>query len=90
MWNRALTDVEARSIYIVGNTYGQSFDVYGPVNPTANIYKTPSGNVGISWQSGTLVQSGTVTGPWTPVPGATIPFYQIPPATTNTFYKVQP
>lgn len=90
VWREVLSDIEAKSIYYVAQHYGKSFNTSGPANLSCNIYKTPSGNVGISWQTGTLVSSGTVTGPWNPVPGATLPFYQTTPAKTNTFYRVQP
>jgi Concanavalin A-like lectin/glucanases superfamily/Immunoglobulin I-set domain len=88
VWRRALTDIEARSVYIAGQTYSKSFDTFGPA--TLAIYKLSGGNVGIAWQAGTLKQSGKVTGPWTAVPGAAAPFYQIPSSATNTFYGVGP
>jgi hypothetical protein len=87
VWREALTDVESKSIYYVGHNYGKSFDTIGSPNLSCYIYRTPTGNVGVAWSNGTLVQSGSVTGPWTPVPGATLPFYQTALAPTNTFYR---
>ncbi len=90
MWNRELTDIEAESVFFAGQNYGKSFDTFGPVNVV--ITPVGGGKVGIAWpvNSGTLKQSGSVTGPWTPVPGATAPFYQLTPSATNTFYGVGP
>ncbi len=88
VWTRALTDIEAESIYIVGQNYGKSFDVGG--KPVLSMYSLPGGKLGIAWQSGTLKQANTLTGPWTPVVGAAAPFYQFTPTSTNTFYGVGP
>jgi hypothetical protein len=84
VWRRALTDVEARSIYTVGQVFGKSFDTFGPVNVTLN--QLANGKLVIAWQSGTLYQASTVNGPWTPVPGATLPYYTVTPSTTNNVF----
>ena len=86
VWRRALTDFEAKSIYAVGQNYGKSFDTFGPLK--LGLSALPGGKQGIAWQSGTLLQSTQVNGPWTPVPNATAPFYQFTPTSTNTFYSV--
>jgi hypothetical protein len=88
IWRRALTESEAKSIYIVGQNYGKSFDVAGPV--ILGLGQLPNGNYGISWQSGTLQRSTNLLGSWSNVAGATPPFYQFPITTTNTFYRVAP
>lgn len=88
IWRRALTDIEARSIYIAGQTYGKSFDTPGSV--ILYPYSLPGGKLGIAWLSGTLKQANTLTGPWTPVAGAAPPSYQFTPTSTNTFYRVAP
>jgi hypothetical protein len=44
------------------------------------------GNVTITWDTGTLVGSGTVDGTYAPVTGATSPY--TPPAGTTMFYQV--
>ena len=86
IWKRALTDVEARSIYVVGQNYGKSFNTFGP--STLSINPGPNGKYIIAWQSGTLYQSPSPQGPWTPVPGATIPTYTVNPTGTNVFFGV--
>ena len=89
IWRRALTDIEARSIYYAGNNQGKSFDVPGSV--TLYPYSAPGGKLGIEWLTGTLQQAPALTGPWTPVPGATPPSYQVTPAGSgNKFYRVAP
>jgi hypothetical protein len=88
VWRRALTDYEARSIYEVGAAYGKSFNtaLTGPVS--VSLYSTASGAYSLAWQGGSLTESTNLTGPWTPVPGATPPLYQFTPTGTNTFFKV--
>ena len=87
IWRRALSDVEARSIYYAGLNNANSFDTTGPVILSVG---TVSGNVrDITWQTGTLQQSTNLFGPWTAVPGATAPFYQFTPTTSGSeFYRV--
>ena len=46
IWRRALTDIEARSIYIAGQTYGKSFDTPGSV--ILYPYSLPGGKLGIA------------------------------------------
>jgi hypothetical protein len=86
VWRRALTDYEAKSIYEVGQAYGKSFNTTGLL--TIALYPSPANKYDITWQTGTLMESSQVTGPWTPVPGAAAPLYQFTPASTNTFFKV--
>lgn len=85
IWRRALSGYEALSIYNAALA-GRSFDVQGPVNLYLNY---SGGNFDLSWQTGTLLQSTTVQGPWTPVPGATAPFYRTTPAGAAMFYRVR-
>jgi len=47
-----------------------------------------AGQVVITWAAGTLVSSPTVTGPYTPVAGATSP-YKVTPTPGAMFYQVQ-
>jgi hypothetical protein len=49
---------------------------------------TQDGNVVITWQSGTLVASPTVTGTYAPVDGATSP-HEVTPTGDAMFYRVQ-
>jgi hypothetical protein len=90
IWRRALSQVEAQQMYMVGQTYGRTFDAYGPVVLTL---VPPSANNGQSieliWQAGTLVQSTNVTGPYTPVSGAGAPYYKVTPGAGSKFYRVQ-
>jgi hypothetical protein len=86
IWRRALTDYEALSIYNAAQNSGVSFDTYGPVE----VYIQPvSGSLYISWQSGTLLESTSVTGVYTPVSGASAPFYVTTPSAVQKFYRVQ-
>ena len=46
-------------------------------------------NLDLSWQAGTLLQSTNVSGTYTPVPGATAPFYRTSATNSATFFRVQ-
>lgn len=89
VWRLALTDIQARSIYRVGQYYGRSFDTYGPTT-ILSLNHLANGHIGLSWQAGTLKQANNLNGPWTVVPSATAPYYEVTPTSTNTFYKVGP
>ena len=86
IWRRALSRADAESIYIVGQDYGKSFDTYGPVVLSVN---KSGAYIDVSWQAGTLLQSTSVNGVYTPVPGATAPFYRASPTSSATFFRVQ-
>jgi hypothetical protein len=86
VWRRSLTSSEAYSIWYVGQTYGRSFDTFGPVL----LVIRPSGpNLELLWQSGTLQQATNLSGPWTNVAGATAPRQVISPTNLRRFYRVQ-
>ena len=86
IWRRALSRADAESIYVVGQDYGKSFDTYGPVVLSVN---KSGAYIDVSWQAGTLLQSTSVNGVYTPVPGATAPFYRASPTSSATFFRVQ-
>ena len=86
IWRRALTPTEAETIYMVGNTYGRTFDTYGPVVLTLRRSGTA---MELSWQAGTLLESTNVTGPYVPVSGATAPFFKVTPGSGSKFYRVK-
>ncbi len=87
VWTRALSSVEARSIYLVGANYGRSFDEVAPI--TLTIQKAGS-DIELIWQAGKLQEAGSVTGPWTPVAGAVAPYLKVTPGAAAKFYKVAP
>jgi hypothetical protein len=89
MWRRALTAYEAQSIYYVGQTYGKSFDTYGPVS--LGISRSGA-SLELIWQAGTLLESDDVNKPmnlWTPVAGASAPYYKVTPGPVRKFYRVR-
>jgi hypothetical protein len=86
IWRRALTPYEAASVYGAAQSSSESFDIYGPVKVSAN---RVGANIDVSWQAGTLLQSTNVTGNYTPVPGATVPFYRASPTNSATFFRVR-
>ncbi len=90
VWRRLLTSYEAYSISYVGNKYGLSFDQTARVGLT--IQKV-TGGYGIVWQAGQLESSTVLTtnnASWTPVAGASAPFYQFTPGPGPKFFRVHP
>jgi hypothetical protein len=87
VWLRALTATEMCNIYSAGSTAGHSFDTVAPL-VTITLTRTPTG-FDLSWPSGTLLQSSSLTGTWASVPGATAPSYSVTPSEARMFYRVQ-
>ncbi len=91
-WRRALTQYEAQSIYIVGSTYGKSFDVPGGTTTPVTLGIQSNGtSVTLSWTGGTLESSTAINGTWTAVSGATGPTYTVTPSAggAQVFYRVR-
>jgi hypothetical protein len=85
VWRRALTPLEAASIYMAGVSNHLSF-VNGTVVTTPII---SIGKSGANWQityTGVLRSSSTANGTYNPVNGATSP-YTIPAGTQTQFYR---
>ena len=88
IWRKALTDIDARSIYFAGQS-GHSFDTPAPPSVTLAISKT-AGNLQIQWSSGTLESSDRVDGGFGIVPGASAPSYTVPlPVSGSRYYRVK-
>ncbi len=87
VWRRILTDYEVAAIYLVGQS-GKSFDTYGPVSLKVNY---AAGAIELLWEAGTLQQADDLLGPWSPVVGATAPYYKFTPGATalKKFYRIQ-
>jgi hypothetical protein len=86
IWRRALTEYEVLSVYNAAAVSGKSFDTFGPFK----VYiQSVGGSLYISWQGGTLMESTSLSGPYTPVAGATAPVYVTTPSLAKKFYRVQ-
>lgn len=88
VWRRALSPLEAASIYSAG-VNGQSFADLPPLGQ-ANLRLVGSGsNLQILWDQGTLQQTSDLNGPWVDVAlPATSPLTLTPSETR--FYRVKP
>jgi Concanavalin A-like lectin/glucanases superfamily/Immunoglobulin domain len=85
IWDRPLTAYEAASIYAAGERH-QSFNVYGPI--AVSIYHVGA-NIDLAWQAGTLLQSSSLNGPFTPVQGAAAPYYRTTVSGTAMYFRVR-
>jgi hypothetical protein len=87
IWRRALSPLEAASIYAAATAHGVSFVPATAVNPTLSI--APSGStIQVSWTgSATLQAAGSITGTFTNVPGATSP-YVVAPTGSQLFFRL--
>lgn len=87
-WRRPLANYEARSIYIVGQNYGRTFDQPGPTTVTLTI-KRVGAELELTWATGTLEAADRITGPWAAVSGAAAPSYKLTPTGAAKFYRVK-
>ncbi len=85
IWDRPLTAYEAASIYAAGERH-QSFNVYGPV--VLSIYQVGN-HIDLAWQAGTLLQSSSLNGPFTPVQGAAAPYYRTTASGAAMYFRVR-
>jgi hypothetical protein len=84
VWDRALSPVEAESIYLAGQS-GQSFD--SAVTTLGSLTIAPRGSkIVVTWSAGTLMSSSNANGPWAPVAGASPPSYTLTPSARSQFY----
>jgi hypothetical protein len=72
IWRKALTPLEAASIYVAATVNGQSFAGTATL-PPISIQTLAGGKVKLTWPVGTLTSATNVTGPYTDVIGATSP-----------------
>ncbi|HWQ93732.1 MAG TPA: LamG-like jellyroll fold domain-containing protein, partial [Clostridia bacterium] len=86
IWRKALTPYDAQSIYAAAAN-NQSIDTVGPVQ----LRISQAGlDIELIWQSGTLQEATQVNGTYTPVQGATAPYFRIPVGTGAKFYRIRP
>jgi len=85
VWRKALTPLEAASIYIAGVSNKLSY-VNAPI--TFSMHKGANNTITLTWNYGTLVSSTNVVGPYTPVAGAVSP-YTTTASPGTKFFRVQ-
>jgi hypothetical protein len=86
VWRRALTPLEAASIYVAATVSGQSFGGTASF-PPLKIESLSGNKIRLTWSVGSLASATNVAGPYTIVSGATSPL-------TNTvsgakYYRTQ-
>jgi hypothetical protein len=87
IWRRALTTMEAESIYIVGQNNGRSFDSF--VQGSLTLQQSGA-NLQLIWEAGTLLWTEDLKGTWTEVPDAGPSFYQLNPNSyANKYFRVK-
>jgi hypothetical protein len=87
IWQRALTTMEAQSIYIVGQNNGRSFDSF--VRGSLTLQQSGA-YLQLIWEAGTLQWTEDLKGTWTDVPGAGPSFYQLTPNSyAKKFFRVK-
>ncbi|MFO1476311.1 MAG: LamG-like jellyroll fold domain-containing protein [Verrucomicrobiota bacterium] len=85
VWRKALTPLEAASIYSAAASNHLSY-VSPPV--TISAQRLSATQLQITWSFGTLQSASSVQGPYTDVPSATSPYTVIPGATAAQFYRL--
>jgi len=85
VWHKALTALEAASIYMAATANSLSF---GGAPVTLSIEKSGN-NVQLIWGAGAALQSAdSITGPYTDIPTAKSPF-TVAPSAAKKFYRVR-
>jgi hypothetical protein len=87
VWTRALTPLEAASIYSAAFNNQLSFT--GGSTVTLGLTVLTGSKLQMSWTSGSLQSTSNLSGPWTNVLGATSP-YTASPTAAQQFYRVGP
>ncbi|HEY5909837.1 MAG TPA: LamG-like jellyroll fold domain-containing protein [Verrucomicrobiae bacterium] len=85
VWRKALSPLEAASIYMAAISNKVSFAAGGPISLT--ITRVSANQIQISWPAGTLQAADKADGPYTPI-SASSPYPVTIPATGNKFYRV--
>ena len=86
VWRTVLTPLAVCNIYGAGVNAGASFDTLG--QPKLGLVKSGN-NLLFLWQGGTLLEASSLSGPWSPVPGATAPMATLTLGPGQKFYRVQ-
>jgi len=87
VWRRALTPLEAASVYAAGAA-GFS-PAYVPPSPSNITLERVGSNIRLTWTDGTLQSAGAVSGTYTNVPGAASP-YTVAPSLGQQYFRVGP
>jgi len=89
IWRRLLTAEDVANIYAAGQS-GETFAAtVAPRGAVVPLTITVNGaTVQLSWPQGTLESAPTLTGPWTPVAGASPPSFSTAHSGAATFYRV--
>jgi len=87
VWARALSKVEAESIFLAGSQNQLSF-TSTPLTFSLQEIHTSGTQLQLTWGGGALQSATSLTGPWTAVAGATSP-YVVTPTNTHEFYRVK-
>ena len=88
VWRRALTALEAGSIYIAAVSNQLSY-ASPPLPVLITITTTSKGQLTITWPSGTLQSAATAQGPYTNVTGAVSPYPVTPTPSGQKYYRVK-
>jgi hypothetical protein len=86
VWRKALTPLEAASIFAAGSINGQSFT--GTYPGSITVKALPGHQLQLTWPYGVLQSATIVTGPYTDVSNASSP-YTISTATGATYYRLK-
>jgi hypothetical protein len=86
VWRKALTPLEAASIYAAASINGQTFTGTYPASITAQVL--PGHQLQLSWPYGILQSATKVSGPYTTVSGASSP-YTTSSASGAKYYRLK-
>lgn len=88
VWRKALTQLEAASIFMAGASNRLSFGYVQPGPVTLGIQAVTGGKATLTWSTGTLQASDNIEGGFADVPSATSP-YTVSATSTRKFYRIK-
>jgi Concanavalin A-like lectin/glucanases superfamily/Bacterial Ig-like domain (group 2)/Immunoglobulin I-set domain len=83
VWRGVLSPAQVAATDVAGTSSVPDFNV------SLGTSLSGSGTLTLTWSSGMLLEATNVTGPWTPVPGATSPYSVSTSGGRMMFYQVQ-
>ena len=88
VWRRALTKLEAASIFVAASRNKLSY-IGSVIDVEIKIQTTQDHKIILTWPNGTLQSSSSANGPFQDVTGASSPTTVDPSASQKTFYRVK-
>ena len=82
-------DVDEVAVFNKSLTPAEVSNLYNGVTPGRLTIQRSATNLTLGWSGGLLQEATSLTGPWSPVNGATAPSHIVTPSGAQKFYRLQ-